>query len=53
MKDFYIQKGAEQRSYTSKQAEWLWQGHFPSGDSRICQADDLTSADQKISDQLV
>lgn len=32
MKDFCIQKEVGLGSFSSKEVDWLWQGHFPSED---------------------
>ena len=45
MKDFSRQKGAGTGTLYWQKAGWLWQGHFPLGDGRLCQANALTSAD--------
>ena len=50
MKDFYRQKGAGTRKLMGAPSRLVVAGALPSGDGRVCEAGDLTSAEQVTPD---
>ena len=46
-------EGSQTRKLYQQKVVWLWQGHFPLGTAGVYETDDLTSADQVISDWLL